>query len=96
MKKTEIEERLKNIETLLEVQKPKPMTFNEAAAYLGISKSHLYKLTSGGKIPIFKPFGKKIYFDKISIDKWVYCKPVKSNAEIEKDATDYLNNGKKN
>lgn len=90
MKSTEITERLKNIESLLEVQKPKPMTFDETATYLDISKSHLYKMTSQGKIPHFKPYGRKIYFDKVSLDRWVYSKPVKSNAEIEKEAVKYL------
>ena len=75
---------------MLEVQKPKPMTFDAAAEYLGISKSYLYKLTSGGKIPHFKPYGKKIYFDKVSLDKWVYSKPVKGKADIEAEAIKYL------
>ncbi|HAY34052.1 MAG TPA: helix-turn-helix domain-containing protein [Ignavibacteria bacterium] len=90
MKISEIEERLKNIESMLEVQKPKPMTFDTAAEYLGISKSYLYKLTSGGKIPHFKPYGKKIYFEKVSLDKWVYSKPVKGTADIEAEAIKYL------
>ncbi len=90
LKITEIAERLKNIESLLEVQKPKPMTFDEAALYLGISKSHLYKLTSQGKIPHYKPYGRKIYFDKVSLDRWVYSKPVKSTSDIESEAIKYL------
>jgi len=90
MKKSEIEDRLRNIETMLEVQKPKPMTFDAAAEYLGISKSYLYKLTSRGQIPHYKPYGRKIYFDKVSLDKWVYSKPVKSSADIEAEAIKYL------
>jgi excisionase family DNA binding protein len=88
--KNEIIKKLERIEELLTIQKTKPYTFNEASDYLGISKSYLYKLTSGGKIPYYKPFGKKIYFDKAKLDEWVYRNPVKSNAEIEKEAVKYL------
>ena len=90
MKTNEIAERLRNIESMLEMQKPKPMTFDAAAEYLGISKSHLYKLTSQGKIPHYKPYGRKIYFDKVSLDQWVYSKPVKGSADIEAEAIKYL------
>jgi len=88
--KNEILQKLERIEKLLTVQKTKPYTFDEASAYLGISKSYLYKLTSGGKIPYYKPFGKKIYFDKAKLDEWVYRKPVKSVNEIEVEADEYM------
>ena len=40
------------------------LSFNEAAAYMGLSRSYLYKLTSSGAIPHYKPLGKKVYFDR--------------------------------
>ncbi len=88
----ESKEQLNRIEELLTVQKTKPFTFDDACAYLGISKSYLYKLTSGGKIPYYKPFGKKIYFDKAKLDEWVYRNPIKSNSEIDAEANKYLTN----
>lgn len=91
MTQKQIEMTLIEIKELLKVQRIKPYTFNEAAEYLGISKSYLYKLTSGGKIPYYKPFGKKIYFDKVMLDDWVYQNPVKSNAQIEIEANNYIN-----
>ena len=45
---------------------------NEAACdYLGITESHMYKLTSGGKIPHYKPTGKLIYFSRSELDDWL-------------------------
>lgn len=90
MTQKQIEMTLIEIKELLKVQRIKPYTFNEAAEYLGISKSYLYKLTSGGKIPYYKPFGKKIYFDKVMLDDWVYQNPVKGSADIEAEAIKYL------
>jgi excisionase family DNA binding protein len=60
-----INDRLRNIETLLLNQKS-VFNFDEIAAYTGLSKSHLYKLTSSGGIPCYKPQGKHIYFNKHS------------------------------
>jgi len=91
MKDQVIINKLEEISEQLKAQRNKPFTFNEAAAYLGISKSYLYKLTSGGKIPHYKPFGKKIYFDKVMLDDWVYQNPVKSNTQIDIEANKYLN-----
>ena len=43
----------------------------EACDYLGITESHMYKLTSGGKIPHYKPTGKLIYFSRSELDDWL-------------------------
>ena len=60
-------EAIKNL--LAEVQgSPKEvLTSDEAAAYLGISKSALYKLTMGRKIPFYKS-AKLCYFDRQEIN----------------------------
>jgi excisionase family DNA binding protein len=84
-----IDERLSNIEALLLSQKT-VLNFDEVAVYTGLSKSHLYKLTSTGGIPCYKPNGKHIYFDKTEIDKWLLSNKKKSNAEIESEATTFV------
>ena len=43
----------------------------EIVNYLGITESHMYKLTSGGKIPHYKPTGKLIYFSRSELDDWL-------------------------
>ena len=54
----EILNKLTTIENLLKGQTEKPLTLNEAAQYLDISKSYLYKLTCSNKIPHYKPNGR--------------------------------------
>ncbi len=66
------------------------LTFDDVVCYTGFSKSYLYKLTSGGIIPHSKPNGKNIYFDKMSIDIWLLSNRVKTNVEIEAEATNYV------
>ena len=43
---------------------------NEVSQYLRIPKSTIYKFTMDKKIPFFK-VGRRIRFNKTSIDKWV-------------------------
>lgn len=78
----EIDERLERIENLLLSQK-KVLNFDEVAEYTGLSKSHLYKLTSTGGIPCYKPTGKKIYFEKSEIDDWLLRNKKLSQDEID-------------
>jgi excisionase family DNA binding protein len=90
MKFQQLEQRLRNIETLLLTQKT-VLNFNEAASYTGLSKSYLYKLTSAAQIPHFKPQGKHIYFSKAEVDAWLQRSPVTpvNEADIEEQASTY-------
>jgi excisionase family DNA binding protein len=81
-----IDERLSNIENLLLAQKT-VLNFVEVAAYTGLSKSYLYKLTSAGGIPCYKPQGKHIYFDKQEIDQWLLQNRKSTNQELENQAS---------
>lgn len=87
----QLEQRLRNIEALLLTQKT-VLSFDEAATYTGLSKSYLYKLTSTGQIPHFKPQGKHIYFNKVELDQWLQRNPVRPvNAdEIGQQADTYV------
>lgn len=90
-KQNPLEKKLTDIEQLLsaqaESQAAKPMTMNEAAEYLDISKSYLYKMTCWNKIPFYKPNGKKIYFTKPELDKWMCRKRIKTDQEIKDEVS---------
>ena len=82
-------EKLERIESRLSVQKS-VLNLKELSNYLGLSQSHIYKLTSEGKIPFYKPSGKNIYFDRVEIDKWILQNRKKTQNEIEGEAIDFL------
>ena len=63
--------------------------FDEACKYIGISKSHGYKLTSKGLIPFSKQ-GKKNYFDKDELDQWLLSNKSKDLDQIKADTQNYL------
>lgn len=88
-----IDQRLDRIEELLLNQK-NVFNFDDVAQYTGLSKSHLYKLTSTGGIPCYKPTGKKIYFDRVEIDEWLLTNKKLSSYELEELAETHVMRGK--
>lgn len=85
--------KLNSIEKMLQEQnmlKKEVLNFNEAAIYLEVSHSHLYKMTSTGVIPSYKPNGKKLYFNRRELDSWLLSNRQTSQEEIDQQAADYL------
>jgi len=66
------------------------LSFKEAALYLGLTESYLYKLTSRQEIAHSKPGGKMIYFNRAELDLWLQQNRIKSNAEIEQAAANHV------
>ena len=91
-----INEQLKEIKNLLLSSKT-VLNFNELAAYTGLSKSYLYKLTCSGGVPCYKPKGKLVYFDKAEIDHWLLQNRKATTGELVTEANTYvaLNKGQK-
>lgn len=65
------------------------LTSNEAAKYLGISKSYLYKLTMGQRIPHYKPMGKMCYFNRLELEGWLQSNRIATDAELNQQAQTY-------
>lgn len=85
-----IEQLIKQINLNTEILPQKDvMVIDELSAYLDLSKSYIYKLTSSNSIPYYKR-GKRVYFKKVDIDKWVFSNRVKTNEEINQEAINYL------
>lgn len=84
-----IHQKLDNLKVAMLTNKT-VLTFDEVASYTGLSKSYLYKLTSGGSIPHYKPNGKQIYFDKSEIDTWLLRNEVKTSESLDAQAVNYV------
>lgn len=66
------------------------MTLDEVAIYTGLSKSYIYKLTSTGRVPHYKPRSKMIYFDRDEIDDWLLQNRQKLKSEIDQEAAEFV------
>lgn len=65
------------------------LTSDEAAHYMGISKSYLYKLTMKQEIPHYKPMGKMCYFNRRELEEWLQSNRVATGGEINQKAAAY-------
>ena len=90
--------KLEKLEVLIERQyilSKEILTLEEAAEYVQLSKSCLYKMTSSKEIPYYVPGGKKIYFRRIELDNWILNSKVNSVNESDLEVENYLGRTKK-
>ena len=85
-------DKLTSIESLLVATQPKPLTLKEAAEFLDFSRSYLYRLTSQGRIPCYKPEGKRVYFDRAELVNWLKRNRIRPQEETEETAASYIVN----
>ena len=81
------EDRIDALEGLYLCQK-EIFNFDEAAAYLSMSKSTLYKLTSKKEIPHYKP-NRFVFFEKSELDKWIRAAAVRTEEQLNDQVNAY-------
>lgn len=89
LKVESFEHRIEVLENILRDAK-QVLTLEEAALFLGISKSSLYKLTHKHELPFFRPNGKLIYFEKSELLKWMLQNRSMSEAETIEAASMHM------
>ena len=85
-----LEMRVEELEQMLFLTK-NVLSFDEASKFLNLSKSYLYKLTSGNLIPHYKPQGKMLFFERADLEAWLRQNPIKTQAQIEQEAVGKVN-----
>ena len=85
----EILQELRTIKALLKLDK-EVWTLEEFCLFAGISSDQGYKLTSGGKINYYRPFGKKIYIDRNEAIDSLKQNPITSTAKLNQLATNKI------
>ena len=65
------------------------LTSDEAARYMGVSKSYLYKLTMNKQIPHYKPLGKMCYFNRLELEQWLQSNRHSTDTELSQQAQSY-------
>ena len=84
-----LEKRVEELEQMLFLTK-NVFSFDEASKFLNLSKSYLYKLTSGNLIPHYKPQGKILFFERADLEAWLRQNTIKTQAQIEQEAQKYI------
>lgn len=65
------------------------LTSDEAARYMGVSRSYLYKLTMTKQIPHYKPLGKMCYFNRLELEQWLQSNRHSTDAELSQQAQSF-------
>ena len=81
----DLQKRVETLEDMLDAGK-EVLTVEEAAKFMGMARSSLYKMTSDQTIPFYRPNGKMIFFEKTDILSWIRKNRVSSREEIDEQA----------
>lgn len=89
----ELTEEVKNL-NVINILTKNVLTFEEVMMLTGLSRSHLYMLTSKKAIPHAKR-GKMLYFDRAEIEAWLMENRVQTDEEAARAAVAYIASTKK-
>jgi excisionase family DNA binding protein len=81
----DMQKRISALENMI-YQTKEIFTLEEAALYIGVSRSQMYRLTHLHMIPYFKPTGKLVFFEKAELNKWLRLGLVKSDDQIQAES----------
>lgn len=62
------------------------LTLEEALEYTGFARSYLYKLTAARKIPHYKPNGKRLFFNREELERWLQQNRITPDSELNEQA----------
>lgn len=62
------------------------LSVKEAADYLNLSPSNVYKLTSRRDLPVYKPNGKTVFIRRDDLNRWIAKTRVLSQEELDEYA----------
>ena len=81
----ELQKRVGYLEDILDNGK-EVLTVEEAAKFMGMARSTLYKMTCEQSIPFYRPNGKMIFFEKADLLSWIRRNRVSTQEEIGQEA----------
>ena len=85
----QLNEKIDNLSRLTLISSKTVLDFEETILFTGLSKGHLYRLTSNRQIPYFKK-NRKLYFKKSELEEWMLERRIPTEEEIQSQATTYL------
>lgn len=89
MTEQELSERLDRLEQLTLIGAKQVLTLDEAVVYTGLSKCHLYRLTSTRQITFCKQ-ARHLFFKKTDLDRWLTADRHISECDIDSEASTRL------
>jgi excisionase family DNA binding protein len=89
--KNEIQELQKSLKNQNILGTKKILNSDEVCVLTGLSKSTIFKKTSGKQIPHHKAPGSKfLHFDRDEVEKWMLQRHFKTNAELASEVATHM------
>lgn len=85
----DLSHQLERVEMLTAISAKPILNLDEAVAFTGFSKGHLYRLTSQREIPHYKK-GQKLLFKKSELEAWMLEDKVETVTSIDSQAATYV------
>lgn len=85
----ELTTKIERLEKIALIGTKNVLTLDEVVLVTGLSKGHIYRLTSAQGIPHYKPKGRNLYFKKDEIEEWLLQNRIRTKSEIDGAATTY-------
>lgn len=85
-----LEKILFRIDEAVKIQHSDYLSFDETCKYMGVTKSHLYRLMKERLITYSKPSGKIAYFKKSDIEEYQSRNTIPSFSSLEAMAADHV------
>jgi excisionase family DNA binding protein len=79
---------------MIETTTQKPLSVTEAAEFLGLKPSYIYKLIYLGRIPHYKPTGGRVFFKQEELEAFVFRGRSSADYELLEKADGLLNRGR--
>lgn len=76
MNKKEIEEIAVAVAAIIKDDNKEILNIEEAAKFLGVSKSWMYRLTSEKKVPYYRHFSSRLYFRRSELEALIFSKRI--------------------
>ena len=83
-----VNDKLDSIQRITLIGAKTVLDLEETCLFTGLSKGHLYRLTSGRQIPFFRK-NRKLYFKKTDLENWMTETPCASLKDINSQAATY-------
>lgn len=85
---------LDRIEKITTIAAKQMLTVEDVVFITGLSKPSIYRYMASGSIPHYKPNGRRAFFNKTEIEKWLQQNRVLTTDEINSKATTYITTGR--
>jgi excisionase family DNA binding protein len=72
----------------------RPLTIDQAAEFLNLKKSYIYKLICLGKIPCYKPTGGRVFFKQNELESFIFRGKQSADYEVKNQVDLVLAGGK--